>query len=92
MPSEIPYFRAVSRVVDASGPGGATVRGIHAEGPIIATRGGLPDSAGHCAVSKEEAELEPELNPLTKFERLIDESLGKNLKVQCNYEHPKFKT
>ena len=78
--------------MDASGTGGATVRGIHAEGPIITTRGGLPDSAGHCAVSKEEAELEPELNPLTKFERLIDESLGKNLKVQCNYEHPKFKT
>ena len=78
--------------MDTIGTCGAIVRGIHAEGPIIATRGGLPDSAGHCAVSQEEAELEPELNPLTKFIRLIDEFLGKNLKVQYNYEHYKFKT
>ena len=60
---------------------GARVQGIHAEGPVIATRGGLPDSSGHCTVSEEEAELEPELTPLKKFERLIDESLGTKLKV-----------
>ena len=68
--------RAVSRVVGDSGLGGATVRGIHAEGPVIATRGGLPDSSGHCAVSAAEAALDPRLTPLAKFERLVDESLG----------------
>ena len=66
------------------------MRGIHAEGPIIATRGGLPDSAGHCAVTQEEAKLEPELNALTKFERLIDEFLGKDLKVF--YKQTKLKS
>ena len=71
---------AVSRVVNDSGlcGGGATVRGIHAEGPVIATRGGLPDSSSHCTVSPEEAKL----NPLKKFERLIEDSLGPNLKVR----------
>ena len=32
-------------------------------------------------VSSQEAEIEPELTPLRKFERLIDESLGSSLKV-----------
>ena len=74
----------MSRAVDdraLCGLGAAIVRGIHAEGPVIATRGGLPDSSGHCAVSPEEAELEPELSPLKKFERLL-ESLGTKLKVK----------
>ena len=73
----------MSQAVDDSGLcGGATVRGIHAEGPVIATRGGLPDSSGHCTVSPEEAKHKPESTPLKKFERLIDDSLGPSLKVR----------